>query len=129
MKNLTLEINGEMVQGTVLRSHGILWAHVAGETFVYEPPQKGRRAKTTGVGLNDGEIKAPMPGKIVKVCVEKGQEVQSGDLLVVMEAMKMEYSLTAPHNGLVTEVTCKPLDQVQLGQKLVHVKKKSEETV
>ncbi len=126
MKNLVFEINGEMVQGTVLRHRGVLWAHVAGETFVYEPLQKGRRSKTS-TAQNDGEIKAPMPGKIVKVCVEKAQEVKSGDLLVVMEAMKMEYSLTAPHDGLITEVVCRPLDQVQLGQKLAHVKKKAAE--
>jgi len=47
-------------------------------------------------------LTAPMPGTVVKVLVEEGQEVEEGQLLLVLEAMKMEQPVSAPHAGVVT---------------------------
>ncbi|HEX4740360.1 MAG TPA: biotin carboxylase N-terminal domain-containing protein [Caulobacteraceae bacterium] len=60
----------------------------------------------------DGGIRTPMPGRIVKVAVELGARVQVGQVLVVLEAMKMEHTLTAPVDGRVTEVAATEGDQV-----------------
>ena len=49
-------------------------------------------------------VKAPMPGSIVKVCVKAGDAVKSGDLLCVLEAMKMENEILAPQDGVVASV-------------------------
>ena len=49
-------------------------------------------------------IAAPMPGNILKVAVTAGQAVKEGDLLVVLEAMKMENEIFAPKNGTVAQV-------------------------
>jgi biotin carboxyl carrier protein len=46
-------------------------------------------------------LTAPMPGTVVKVLVDEGQEVEEGQLLLVLEAMKMEQPVTAPHAGVV----------------------------
>ena len=69
----------------------------------------------------DGElaIKAPIPGLIVKVPIEPGQELAEGDTLAILEAMKMENELRAPRAGVVHEVRVKPGDQVALGQVLI----------
>jgi biotin carboxyl carrier protein len=69
----------------------------------------------------DGElaIKAPIPGLIVRLPVEPGQELAEGDTLVILEAMKMENELRAPRGGVVHDVRVKPGDQVALGQVLV----------
>ncbi len=64
-------------------------------------------------------IKAPIPGLIVKVPVEPGQELAEGDTLVILEAMKMENELHAPRAGVVHEVRAGPCDQVALGQVLL----------
>jgi 3-methylcrotonyl-CoA carboxylase alpha subunit len=57
-------------------------------------------------GLAAGDdIRAPMPGKVLEVRAKAGQEVKRGDPLVVMEAMKMEHTLTAPRDGKVIEVS------------------------
>jgi len=54
---------------------------------------------------DDGVVRAPMNGKIVAVLVEPGQPVKKGMRIALMEAMKMEHSLTAPMDGVVSEVT------------------------
>lgn len=53
---------------------------------------------------SDGRVKPPMPGKIVEVKVKEGQEVQEGEVLCVLEAMKMQNDLKSPHAGRVTRV-------------------------
>lgn len=65
------------------------------------------------------ELKAPMPGLIVEVRVQPGQEVQKGDPLLVLEAMKMENILKAPADGIVGSIKVGPRDNVQKGQVLV----------
>jgi biotin carboxyl carrier protein len=64
-------------------------------------------------------LTAPMPGKIVKVFVAVGDEVQEGQGLVVVEAMKMENELKAPKAGTVTEVHAKEGTAVENGAKLL----------
>jgi pyruvate carboxylase subunit B len=58
------------------------------------------------------EVHAPMPGLVLQVLVEAGQEVKAGDGLVVLEAMKMENELRAPSDGTVAAVHCAPGDAV-----------------
>ncbi|MCK5689516.1 hypothetical protein KAI87_09620 [Myxococcota bacterium] len=70
-------------------------------------------------GETDDAVRAPMTGKIVDVKVEVEQEVEEGALLVVMEAMKMEYRLTAPHAGRVESVDCEAGQLVDMGATLV----------
>jgi 3-methylcrotonyl-CoA carboxylase alpha subunit len=64
---------------------------------------------------------APMPGKILKVLVESGAVVKAGETLVVMEAMKMEHAVKAPHDGIAKEVRAKVGTQVDGGALLVVV--------
>lgn len=79
----------------------------------------GPDKKTAAGGIQHDEIRAPMTGKVVKVKVAAGDAVKSGDVLVVLEAMKMEYRLTAPHDGKVEAVGCKEGELVDLGRTLV----------
>jgi 3-methylcrotonyl-CoA carboxylase alpha subunit len=63
-----------------------------------------------------------MPGKVVAVLAAKGQEVKKGDALVIMEAMKMEHTITAPHDGVVEDVLYAVGDQVADGAPLLAFK-------
>jgi biotin carboxyl carrier protein len=73
------------------------------------------RAPTQG----DDVVVSPMPGRIVKVLVAKGDDVEAGAPLVVVEAMKMENELVAGKKGTIAEVFVKPGDTVNGGEKLV----------
>lgn len=65
------------------------------------------------------DIEAPMPGLILDINVSEGQEVQKGDKLLILEAMKMENVIKSPGNGKVKKVMVKQGESVELGQKLV----------
>jgi len=72
-------------------------------------------------GVHDGEIEAPMPGKVTAVEVSAGDKVEKGQRLLTLEAMKMEHALTAPFDGIVAELNAKPDAQVTEGQMLVKI--------
>ncbi len=65
-----------------------------------------------------GEVRAPMQGTIVKVLVEKGQEVRAGDVVCILEAMKMENHIAITREGEVTELPIRPGQVVETGQVL-----------
>ena len=69
--------------------------------------------------VSDFRLSAPMPGNVIRVLVKAGDEVSSGQPLLVMEAMKMEHTIVAPANGIVEEVLFQPGDIVQNDAKLV----------
>ena len=64
-------------------------------------------------------VLAPMPGLVKLVSAVKGQNVSKGDALMVLEAMKMEHTLTAPRDGIVAEVLAAAGDQVSDGTVLL----------
>ncbi len=65
------------------------------------------------------EVKAPMPGSVLEVKVKVGDTVSDGDVLLVLEAMKMENELTASQEGTVAEVLVKKGDTVNSGDPLI----------
>ena len=67
------------------------------------------------------EIKAPMPGMVLKVMVESGQKIQKGDALIVLEAMKMENILKAPSDGVIRKIHIIKGDKVEKNQVLVNL--------
>jgi acetyl-CoA/propionyl-CoA carboxylase biotin carboxyl carrier protein len=79
-----------------------------------------RRARG-GAGAAAGSLEAPMPGTVLLVHVADGDTVAEGDVLLVLESMKMELSITAPHAGTVTGLALAPGDRVALKQPLVAV--------
>ncbi|HEY4196679.1 MAG TPA: acetyl-CoA carboxylase biotin carboxyl carrier protein subunit, partial [Mucilaginibacter sp.] len=65
------------------------------------------------------EIKAPMPGLVLKLFVEEGSEVKKGENLFILEAMKMENIIKSPADVTVKTVKIKPGDKVEKGQVLL----------
>ena len=79
------------------------------------------RFPTGEEALGEGALVAPMPGKVIKLAVAEGAEVEAGDVLVVLEAMKMEHELTAPAAGTVADLRVAEGDQVEAGAPLAVV--------
>lgn len=121
MRPVSIEINGQMKTAFVQKIGEMLWVHLDGETFTYRPEKKVSSRKKSNSSGSAGDVEAPMPGKITKIAVSPGDQVSKGQLLVVLEAMKMEYSLKSSTSGKVNAVKCKVGDQVALGQLLVEV--------
>ncbi|HLL10976.1 MAG TPA: biotin/lipoyl-containing protein, partial [Rubrivivax sp.] len=69
-----------------------------------------------------GRLTAPMPGKVVSLLAKAGDAVTKGQPLAVMEAMKMEHTISAPHDGVVEEVLYAPGDQVAEGGELLRLR-------
>jgi acetyl-CoA/propionyl-CoA carboxylase biotin carboxyl carrier protein len=79
------------------------------------------RAGSSGAAQAEGAVLSPMQAKVVKVAVADGQHVEPGELLVVVEAMKMEQSLTAGRAGQVCDLTAAVGDNVTAGQALCRI--------
>jgi methylmalonyl-CoA carboxyltransferase small subunit len=73
------------------------------------------------VAASTDGVQAPLSGTVARVLVEEGQDIEEGDVVVVLEAMKMETEITAPRGGTVSAVLVSAGDSVSGGQTLVEV--------
>lgn len=98
-----------------------------GETWLVQSNQGGfellehPRYPLPGVADISGGLTAPMPGAVLTTEVEAGMTVAKGQLLVILEAMKMEHRITAPFTGVVEKVHVNVAEQVENGQLLVTI--------
>jgi len=95
--------------------------HVDNHRFSYSinDPRSLRFRRSHGAGAGGPKaIKAPMPGRVVRVLAQKGDEVQAHQGIVVIEAMKMQNELKSPKAGMVVEMRASPGDTVASGDVL-----------
>jgi 3-methylcrotonyl-CoA carboxylase alpha subunit len=106
--------------GSVRRSDETRLLFLDGDVWPFSPPQPrgGGIAETA-----DGMVLAPMPGAVVLVDAVKNKKVKRGERLLVLQAMKMEYTLVAPFDGTVTELTVLAGSQVKEGALLARIEK------
>lgn len=118
MKNLKITVNGVAYDVQVEEVGGSASAPVAAPATPVAPAPKAApaAAPTSGEPLN-----CPMPGTIISVNVSAGQQVKLGDVVVVLEAMKMENEIKAPKDGTITSVNVNKGDAVESGTLLVTI--------
>lgn len=121
---VTIEHNGKNHRFAAARTRDGVWIGWSGRS-VFVPADRGHRPGTTEEATHD-EIRAPMTGKVIKIHVGAGDPVEPGAVLVVLEAMKMEYRLAAPAAGTVEAVHCTEGELVDLGTTLVTLLEPSE---
>jgi len=125
-KQVAVEIGGRtyvadpVPGGSVRRSDETRLLFLDGDVWPFSPPQPrgGSTAETA-----DGMVLAPMPGAVVLVDAAKNKKVKRGERLLVLQAMKMEYTLVAPFDGTVTELTVSAGSQVKEGALLARIEK------
>jgi biotin carboxyl carrier protein len=110
--------SGDMPRGAVAaRAGDVAWVAFGGETWRLAKAA----ARTTRGAEEEPSLTAPMPGRVAAVLVTDGQAVQKGDVLVILEAMKMEHALKAPRAGAVSRLSAETGKMVGLGDVLLDV--------
>jgi 3-methylcrotonyl-CoA carboxylase alpha subunit len=117
---LSIRLGDTATHGSVRRDGDTFHVFTSGRhyTLAYNDPM-AHAGEHEAAG---GRLTAPMPGKVVAVMASNGQEVKKGQPLVIMEAMKMEHTISAPSDGVVEEVLYQVGDQVADGAPLLAFK-------
>ena len=120
----SLLLDGQSYEASIhLTDHGIqvLLRGQLIDVQVEDERQRRLRQSTGGQVIQSGDIhlKAPMPGMVVAIPVEQGQEVSSGDNVIILESMKMQNELKAPRDGVISRLRVKPGDNVDQNQVLL----------
>jgi len=119
----SLIVDGRSLEVGLLPREAGYTVLLADETFDVELAEGGLAEASARDPASGGPLRfnAPMPGKIVRVLIEAGQEVSAGQGLIVMEAMKMENELRSPRAGRVRELSVREGQAVETGTLLLVV--------
>ena len=121
---LKIKIGDKIIKSIITEGEKEKYVFVEGKVFKVRPVEltgmKKRKKK------EEGDLSSPISGKVVNIKVKKGDSVKKGDVLMVIEAMKMEYLIRAPYDGKIKNVNFKVNDQVEIGQNTVDISKKEE---
>lgn len=121
----TVDIDGYVQSATVLTDEDVSWVHTINGTYqlnwVSPLPVPSQKTETKG------SLRAPMPGQVIAVSVEVGQVVEKGDLLLIMEAMKMEHRIETPEAGQIEAIYYSVGDTVQADDVLVSLNDQNDE--
>lgn len=109
------KVHAQLIQGT-------LWVHFNGRVFTMDASTGQKSRKKAGASGSSDQVIAPMPGKVTKILVTPAGAVERGQAVLVMEAMKMEYTLKAEISGSIESIHCAIGEQVALGKSLVRIK-------
>ena len=115
MKNYTITVNGNVYDVTVEEGTGSTAGAAKAAAPKAAAPKAAPKAAAPAGAQGAVKVNAPIPGKILKVNVNAGAAVKKGDVLLVLEAMKMENEICAPQDGTVATVECAAGDSVESG--------------
>ena len=111
-----LEIEGRRHRIRVARRGDLVFVWCDGEVYEFMTVRSTGRPRTEA-----GDLLAPMPGRIRQTCVSEGEAVRAGQLLLILEAMKMEHAIRAPRDGTVRRLPHREGDLVETGTPLVEI--------
>ena len=115
MKTYTITVNGTAYEVTVEEGAGTGAAPVVKSAAPVAPVKPVAAAPAASGAVGAVKVNAPMPGKILAVKANAGQAVKKGDVIIVLEAMKMENDIVAPQDGTIASVSCAVGDSVEAG--------------
>lgn len=123
---VSLLVNGKSYEAYVYEDEQVLQVLLHGRMFpvLVEDEREKRLRAASGSRIaerGDYHMRSPMPGLVIAMLVGEGQEVQKGDVLVVLESMKMQNELKSPHAGVISRLRVKPGDSVDQHQTLLTV--------
>lgn len=122
MKTYTITVNGNVYNVTV--EEGTVSAPAAAPAPVAPAPVQApapaaapapKAAPATGGAAGNVKVNSPMPGKIISIKANVGDKVKKGDVILILEAMKMENEIVAPSEGTVASINVNPGQSVEAG--------------
>jgi len=123
--HLKIKLGNRVIKCVITKGDKDKFVFVEGDVF------KVRNIELTGAKKtkkkDEGNLNSPISGKVVNIKVKDGDKVKKGDVLMIIEAMKMEYLIRAPYNGKVKKVNFKEKDQIEIGQNTVEITKNKED--
>ena len=134
MKKRKVKVDGEEYEVELEKQEGVWNVTIEGKSFSIEieggsvGDSAGSKRKKKGRGKKSGTISSTIPGKIVSIAVEEGDKVAEGDVVMILEAMKMQNEIQAPLSGTVTAVNCKPGDSIEANSPLVIIQPEEHKT-
>lgn len=119
---LRFTLNGQPHRAFIAAEGPQRWAHLNGRTLNFTVPQKEKKPRRGhAAGPKHDALTAQMPGVVRRILITVGETIEKGQTLVVLEAMKMEIKIAAPHAGTVEQVAVREGETVQRGQVLVEL--------
>lgn len=118
MKNYTITVNGNVYDVTVEEGASTGAVAAAPKAAPKAAPAAAPKAAAPAGAAGSVVVTAPMPGKILGVKASAGQAVKKGDVIMVLEAMKMENDIVAPQDGTVASINAAVGDSVEAGATL-----------
>lgn len=121
---LKIKIDNKIIKSLITEGDKEKFVFVDGEVFKVRPVQlTGMRKEKR---KEEEDLSSPISGKVVSVKVKNGDSVKKGDIMMVIEAMKMEYLIRAPYNGKIKKVYFKEKDLIEIGQETIELIKKED---
>lgn len=120
-QEFTVLIDGHPVRTLVARDGSDIAVAVDGVVHRFTPVTGADAAAPRSGRQGSGRVMAPMPGKVLNVLIQQGDHIEIGQPLVILEAMKMEHTLTAEVGGRVAAVHVKPGDMVDGAELLLEI--------
>jgi 3-methylcrotonyl-CoA carboxylase alpha subunit len=106
------------LSGAAAVAGDVVWVTVSGEVFAFTVTHGAHRARET---RDADAFTPPMSATVVRIAVKVGDRVQAGDVLIALEAMKMELPIRSPREGVVRAIHCREGELVQPDQVLIEV--------
>jgi 3-methylcrotonyl-CoA carboxylase alpha subunit len=120
---LKIKLGDRIIKCVITRGEDKKFVFVDGDVFKVKNIELTGAKKTKKIN-GENSLNSPISGKIVSIKVNTGDNVKKGDVLMVIEAMKMEYLIRAPYNGKINNVKFKENDQIEIGQNTFDIVKK-----
>jgi len=134
MKKRKVKVDGEEYDVELEKQDGVWNVTIEGKIFNIEieggsvGETSGSKRKKSARGKKSGTISSTIPGKIVSISIKEGQIVSEGDVVMILEAMKMQNEIQAPLSGMVTAINCKPGDSVEANSPLIIIQPEENKT-
>jgi 3-methylcrotonyl-CoA carboxylase alpha subunit len=121
---LSINLGDRVIKSVISQGEDSKFVFIDGNIF------KVKRIELTGrktAEKKEGDLHSPISGTVVTVKIKEGSSVKKNDVILVIEAMKMEYLIRAPYDGMVGKIYFKEKDQIEIGQLTAEITKKEEE--